>query len=187
MTEGMVNPEQNPIILDIEASGFGAGSYPIEIGLALTDGGKHSWLIKPLAHWQHWREQAQALHGISRERLCAEGLAPATVADQLNEVIGPATAYTDAWGFDSTWLSRLFHDAGRRQVFRLEAVVALLTEDELERWQESRDLIIEHSGLARHRAGNDATIIQQTLMRVRAAALPARASSGTHLEHAAIA
>ena len=163
---------QNPIILDIEASGFGAVSYPIEIGLALADGSKHSWLIKPLDHWQHWNEQAQALHGISRERLFAQGLAPATVADRLNEVVGQANAYSDAWGFDNTWLSRLFYDCGRRQGFRLDSVFTLLAEEELEHWRDSRDLIIEHSGLTRHRAGSDAAIIQQTLILVTTAPLP---------------
>ena len=40
----MITP---PIVLDLEASGFGRGSYPIEVGLAMTDGHLVDYLIKP--------------------------------------------------------------------------------------------------------------------------------------------
>ena len=31
-------PEEAPAVLDIEASGFGRGSYPIEVGFVLANG-----------------------------------------------------------------------------------------------------------------------------------------------------
>jgi hypothetical protein len=45
-----------PIIIDVEASGLGHGSYPIEVGFALADGETHCRLIKPEEDWQHWFE-----------------------------------------------------------------------------------------------------------------------------------
>ena len=33
--------------LDIEASGFGPGSYPVEVGWTFGDGAGESWLICP--------------------------------------------------------------------------------------------------------------------------------------------
>ena len=30
-----------PIVIDVEASGFGKGSYPIEVGVVLPDGSRH--------------------------------------------------------------------------------------------------------------------------------------------------
>tara|TARA_B100000809_G_scaffold12879_1_gene11818 strand:- start:1149 stop:1406 length:258 start_codon:yes stop_codon:yes gene_type:complete len=39
----------NPFIIDVEASGFGAESYPIEIGIALAEGSKYCALIIPSA------------------------------------------------------------------------------------------------------------------------------------------
>ena len=39
MTPPMRRPE-TPIIIDVEASGFGGTSYPIEIGVALFTGGR---------------------------------------------------------------------------------------------------------------------------------------------------
>ncbi len=57
--------ESLPIILDIEASGFGSGSYPIEVGLALADGSCESVLIHPEPEWIHWSEEAASIHKIS--------------------------------------------------------------------------------------------------------------------------
>jgi hypothetical protein len=156
-----------PVVLDIEASGFGADSYPIEIGVALADGTEHSWLIKPLNHWQHWRQEAQAVHGLSREYLHDEGLPPAQVADALNELLLQQTAYSDAWGFDRSWLAKLFHDTGRYQGFKLDAIFTLLNEDQLHRWRSCRETVTLRTGLKPHRAGSDATMIQQTLSLVK--------------------
>ncbi|MCP4234821.1 MAG: hypothetical protein GY770_14780, partial [Aestuariibacter sp.] len=45
---------QVPSIIDIEASGFGAHSYPVEIGVIREDGGKFCQLVKPYPDWTHW-------------------------------------------------------------------------------------------------------------------------------------
>ena len=58
-----------PIFVDVEASGFGSLSYPIEIGIALPDGNRYCTLIAPAPSWVHWDPKAEALHGLSRERL----------------------------------------------------------------------------------------------------------------------
>jgi hypothetical protein len=162
-TEGLKIAVKLPITLDVEASGFGSGSYPIEVGIALGDGTDHSWLIRPLRHWQHWCSQAQATHGISREQLHREGLEPARVAAELNELLRHRRAYSDAWGYDSTWLSRLFYDTGQQATFRLDTVHALLSDSDRQHWQMCRHAVLASSGLRPHRAGNDAAIIQQTL------------------------
>ena len=44
----------NPLIIDVEASGFGSKSYPIEIGVALNDGQRFCTLILPAPNWTHW-------------------------------------------------------------------------------------------------------------------------------------
>lgn len=61
--------ETLPTVLDIEASGFGRGSYPIEVGIARADGSCCAFLIQPLDEWTHWDPKAELLHGISRDRL----------------------------------------------------------------------------------------------------------------------
>ena len=42
-----------PAAVDVEASGFGAGSHPIEIGYVPTDGSSYCTLIRPEPSWTH--------------------------------------------------------------------------------------------------------------------------------------
>lgn len=42
---------QLPTILDIEASGFGRGSYPIEVGFVAGDGTLFCGLVRPEPDW----------------------------------------------------------------------------------------------------------------------------------------
>ena len=65
---------QIPAIIDIEASGFGRGSYPIEVGFALPDRTSYSFLIKPAQSWTHWSEDAEKSTAC-RASCCKEGLA----------------------------------------------------------------------------------------------------------------
>lgn len=156
-----------PIILDIEASGFGSGSYPIEIGVAMPDGSLHVWLIKPFDDWIHWQDQAEQIHGISRDQLYSEGQHPRQVADELNELVAGKTVYSDGWGVDRTWLSLMFYEANVVQAFKLDSVYTLLTESQLEHWSQQRDEVLQMTGMVPHRAGTDALIIQKTLIHVK--------------------
>ncbi len=149
--------------IDVEASGFGAGSYPIEAGVALANGHTHCTLIRPLMHWTHWLEEAEKLHGISRESLLVKGKSPLKVALLLNQWLDGQIAYTDAWGNDSCWLGLLFEEAGVRQRFKLESVAALMSANQMERWHTTKADVIDTFKLRRHRASKDALILQRTL------------------------
>jgi len=160
-----------PILLDIEASGFGRGSYPIEVGIARADGSTCAFLIQPLEEWTHWDPKAELLHGISRGRLHREGYPVIEVARWLNdELSADGIAYSDSWGYDNTWLSLLFHHASMLPRFRLEALRRLLDESQLERWGAMKEVIIRERGIQRHRAGDDARLLQLTYQRTRDAA-----------------
>ena len=63
------DPISLPTVLDVEASGFGRNSYPIEVGFVLPDGHTFCTLIRPQAHWTHWDEQAAQTHHIPRKVL----------------------------------------------------------------------------------------------------------------------
>lgn len=156
-----------PIILDIEASGFGSGSYPIEIGVAMPDGELHVWLIKPMEDWTHWQESAEKVHGIPREQLLAEGRCPRQVADELNELLEGKTVYSDGWGVDRTWLALMFYESHVLQGFKLDSIYGLLTEPELDHWGEQRDDVLRITGMVPHRAGTDALIIQKTFIHTK--------------------
>lgn len=155
-----------PTLLDIEASGFGRGSYPIEVGLARADGSTCAFLVQPLAEWVHWDPKAELLHGISRARLRREGYPVRQVARWLNDELGEiGIAYSDSWGYDNTWLSLLFHHAGMLPDFRLEALRKLLSEAQVACWSTTKEEVIREHGIQRHRAGDDAYLLQLTYLR----------------------
>lgn len=158
-----------PLFVDVEASGFGRGSYPIEIGVALGDGETNCMIIQPEPDWLHWDKQAELLHGISRETLETFGRAPVEAAIMLNEVGQGQLMYSDAWGNDSCWLALLFERAGVEQQFKLESVRSLLTEQQVVLWHQVKADIIRNSSFARHRASNDAWVLQQTYCQILAA------------------
>lgn len=160
-------PPIMPPIIDVEASGFGAASYPIEVGVALPDGRSYCSLIRPLPQWTHWDESAEQVHRVSRDTLVKHGRAPEEVADQINALLAGQTVYCDAWYHDLTWLSRLFEATGRIQAFRLDDIRCLLNEAQADHWHLTKTRIQEDLGLKRHRASNDARILRATLERVR--------------------
>ncbi len=156
-----------PAIIDLEASGFGRGSYPIEVGVKLQDGSIHALLIKPANSWQHWDESAQAIHGISREQLNAQGKNVREVAIFLNELCAGQTLYSDAWSFDSSWLGRLFDEAEIVQRFKLDTLMRLLNENELARWSDTKDAMAKELALDLHRAANDVQLLSETFKKVK--------------------
>lgn len=157
-----------PVFIDFEASSLDLiSSYPIEVGICLGREGVRSWLIKPAPIWRDWSEEAQRIHGLTRERLFEEGRSVVDVALALNECI-PEVCYSDAWTFDSFWLYRLFRIAGIKPRFQLESIVQLLTPSQIARWSQARRQVILDSGVKTHRAGNDSCVLYQTWLRVTA-------------------
>ncbi len=150
-----------PVILDFEASGFGSGSYPIEVGVALPDSSTHCRLIRPEPEWIHWDVQAQSVHGITREILLERGHDVRECCQLLNEWLGGKTVYSDAWGHDSSWLHLLFDVAESLPRFKLESIRGLLTEAQVQHWQMARQQAMDELCVGRHRASSDALIIQR--------------------------
>ncbi len=150
-------------VIDIEASGFGRGSYPIEVGVVMPTGDSHCWLIRPLPHWQHWEAEAAALHGISRKDLIQHGHSPETVAQALNQLLRGLCVYSDAWGHDLSWIGQLFDSVDRVPAFRLDAITSLLSDTQIDAWSTTKERVFTHvSHLQRHRASTDALVVQQT-------------------------
>ncbi len=156
-----------PCVIDIEASGFGRGSYPVEVGYAHADGRAWCTLVQPAPDWQHWDAQAEQVHGISRAMLAAHGRPPAEVAQRLNDDLAGLTVYTDAWGHDYPWMARLFDAAALAPSFRLEAVSTLLDAQRLPDLDRLRRQAFPTLGITRHRASSDARALQWALGQLR--------------------
>jgi hypothetical protein len=157
-----------PIVIDIEASGFGRGSYPIEIGFVLPDGRGDCMLIRPDATWQHGDPAAESLHHISRALLDRHGQPIASVVDRLEAQLAGKTVYSDGWGHDYSWLSTLYDAAGRRPGFRLDSLQKLLSPEELDAFEAAKTAVAGESPLERHRASADARLLQSTVGRLHA-------------------
>ncbi len=158
-------PMQTPTIIDIEASGFGVGSYPIEVGYVDETGAGWCSLIKPEVDWCHWDQDAARIHHISRDLLLTHGKTCEYVADQLNQFLRDSVVYTDGWAFDYIWMARLFDAADRNQHFRLEDLRWVLTPEQERNWHATKSAVEKELATERHRASIDARILQQTWLR----------------------
>ena len=155
-----------PCVLDIEASGFGRGSYPIEIGFVLPDGTAYCTLILPDLAWTHWDGDAERVHGISRSLLRRHGRSPHEVALELNHRLDGRTVYCDNWAHDYAWLARLFESADISPSFKLRHLRELMSENAAERFDDTRDIVARNLQLRRHRASSDARVLQLSVAKV---------------------
>jgi hypothetical protein len=161
-----------PAFIDVEASGLGPRSYPIEVGLITSEGSMFCTLIVPPEDWAKsdavaWDPGAESVHGITRTILGTYGKPLVDVARELNRVARGLTLYSDAWGNDYAWLARLYDAAGLPMLFHVESSRKLLSEDEAVRWGAAKMEVIAELKLTRHRASSDAKILQRTLLRVK--------------------
>ncbi|MBX7459184.1 hypothetical protein K3152_13075 [Qipengyuania sp. 1NDH17] len=115
-------------ILDVEASALEAGSYPIEVGVALVRGpsepiGVGAKLIRPTKKWLDtgvWSKSSEAVHGMPPDLVKREGKSVDEVCDWLNGLLGTDTIVaTDAPRYDQDWLDTLFAAADHEQNFKV--------------------------------------------------------------------
>ena len=156
-----------PDIIDFEASGFGPNSYPIEVGLALSNGYRYCRLIKPDKKWSEWQEDAEKVHGISRAKIEKHGASIKDVANELNGLLEGKAVYSDGWVVDEPWLIKLYEKAKVARRFYMYDILTIMSEESLAHWHNIKEQVIKESELIRHRASNDALIIQQTYVRVQ--------------------
>jgi len=156
-----------PSIIDVEASGFGARSYPIEIGVVRYDGAKWCKLIRPFDNWVHWDEEAEALHGIGRDTLNTNGYCPVKVCHELNAFLSNTHVYSDGWVVDNPWLIKLYAAASVQMSFSCRALDYLLTECQMNHWHEVKSRLEKNCPDHRHRASTDADIVQRTFIETR--------------------
>ena len=144
----MISKNSNavPIFVDIEASGFGSYSYPVEIGVALTKDNRYCRLIAPEPDWLHWSTEAEALHGLSRELISSKGRPPEEIAIELNTLLRGETIFSDCWALDYPWIRKLFHAGREDMAFRVSSIELLMTEEELMQWDAAKSRVFARQG-----------------------------------------
>jgi hypothetical protein len=100
------------VFLDFEASSLRKNGFPVEVGWVFDDGASEGHLIRPAPGWTDWDTAAEAIHGLSRERLEAEGVPHDEVARRMVETLGAHDLYASAPSWDGKWLSLLLRSAG---------------------------------------------------------------------------
>jgi hypothetical protein len=165
MRERNVRKVDHPYIIDVEASGFGGFSYPIEIGVAMEKDNRYCALISPAPDWTHWDAEAEKVHQITRDNLDNNGRPLREVTSELNELLYGITVYTDGWVVDKPWLSTLFYAAHCPMKFYVSPLELILSEYQMEVWYTTKRHVIEETDIPRHRASHDAWVIQETYKR----------------------
>lgn len=90
------------------------------------------------------------------------------MAAGLNRRLHNLTVYSDGWVVDQSWLIKLFYRAGLPMQFRVSPLEMILKEAQMEIWHEVKAQVLEELNLQRHRASNDALVIQITYARTLA-------------------
>ncbi|MFZ0450595.1 MAG: hypothetical protein WAL98_15255 [Desulfatiglandaceae bacterium] len=84
------------------------------------------------------------------------------MTEKLNELLIGKTLYGDGWVVDKPWLTKLFHAAGKPMKFSVSPLELILSEEQMAIWHKTKANVIKEMKLTRHRASNDAWIIQET-------------------------
>ncbi len=114
--------------IDLEASGLGARSWPIEVGWSFEDGVGEALLISPAPEWSmdQWDPKAERLHGVTPRMLSDLGVGVAQACDRLSAALDGCAVYSDAPDWDGFWLMRLFDAAGRKSTILLRDFGSLM-------------------------------------------------------------
>lgn len=146
--------------IDVEASGLGPDSWPIEIGVAWLDGRKvitHSSLIRPRPEWSNeaWNPRSAKIHGIDREELNDAPDAD-EVAQWFRQLVGDRVLISDAPNHDGMWLERLLRE--QREIVLLQDALyrAFSTEGVLAPGRLHKAYKLRGTQKPAHRAGDDA-------------------------------
>jgi DNA polymerase III epsilon subunit-like protein len=132
-------------------------SFPIEVGIA-GDGMARSWLICPDRRWESWdwTAEAEALHGLSRERIRQEGQPAAVVLAELVAATAGRRMIADSL-IDQYWLETLAQAAGAQVPFRIGHVATLFDEQGADEARIAAAVAhADGQGSMRHRAAGDA-------------------------------
>ena len=147
------------LTLDFEASCLPrhGRSFPIEVGVA-GGGLSRSWLIRPDDRWAgwDWTREAEAVHGLTFDRIMRDGLPAARVLAELVDHVQGRRVIADSL-LDSYWLGELAAAAAVPTPFAIDHITMLFDEQRADDTRIANAVAYADSlGLVRHRAEGDA-------------------------------
>lgn len=156
-----------PLVIDIVASHSSEqhNSYPIELGVAMNGNGlTFAKLVRPADNWTEWTKEEEKRHGCSRQKLLTDGERPERIARDLNQLFMNKTLYSAHAERDKKQLRKLFGEAGVSPQLELQDIRDILSQDQLKRWNDSRQRVIKLTRLCPTRADTSALITRSTYM-----------------------
>lgn len=148
------------VIIDCEASGLSANSYPIEIGVAFNEE-SFGFLIKPPSSWDYWDLKAEEVHKIKREELYANGISVFDAISILNSQLRDLTIYSDASDYEELWINKLYSEVGISKNFDIASIYTLDIDWAMYKYNK---LKFSASSVI-HRAENDALLIRKSIIK----------------------
>lgn len=139
--------------MDLEASGLGPRSYPIEVAWKCGATGEcDSFLINPESAygWNDWDPIAAEIHNIPRDHLIKEGISVREACKRLNQFIGDRDVISDALEFDYFWIRRLFEAGMMKPTFKMKGIDHILEGEQLIMYR-----LVASAQVRNHRAMDD--------------------------------
>lgn len=155
--------ETEPCIGDIEASGLGDRSYPIEVAWSDPAGVVHSWFVRPEHLWVYWDLAAEEMHHITYHDLKQYGKPAREIAQMMNADLNGQVLYFDGGAFDRFWLNRLYDATGVKPTFQIGDFNELLASvgcNTADKRLAAEAATLKRIGDRRHRAWADVEYLQ---------------------------
>jgi len=161
-------------LIDVESTGLNKGSMPIQLAWTDCDGEYISVFIKyeDSLIERIWEEEAEEVHGISKEFLNKYGVSPIKACEVINESVSGEELYSDAIEMDSKWVLGLFELSNCDMQFTLNDVfaehISTKTRDgALFNFEEDKASMFKALGIEPHMASHDILVNSRILNKNR--------------------
>lgn len=160
--------------MTFKGSGRTFCSYPIGVGIALSDGSHYEALIKPHHNWTSWCTQEESDHGISREYLEKHGKDISIICMELNNLCKGKHLCNDDYIWTGHWLNKLYSETGMRPSFTCFPIEYVVDRETLRDWNLRKNCsILEHQAhldvAARYAAGDNESRLPEQVSTVATA------------------